>query len=155
MALRDPHSRLSPCPRPANGDPGGTASFSVRPFCLSLSSGLPQAPSRDHLRTGHGVTSASASLLVHARLRRLRGHARLRQRRRASAVVVVRLGVEPRHRRLRGHAQLLCCRRCDLARLAAAAATSVAICRHACVRDLYYTQDKFEDPKMCFESSGI
>ncbi|EAY87389.1 hypothetical protein OsI_08796 [Oryza sativa Indica Group] len=60
MALHDLHSRLSPRPRPANGDPGGTASFSVRPFCLSLSSGLPQAPSRDHLRTGHGVTSASA-----------------------------------------------------------------------------------------------
>uniref|UniRef100_A0A0E0QED4 F-box domain-containing protein n=1 Tax=Oryza rufipogon TaxID=4529 RepID=A0A0E0QED4_ORYRU len=45
---------------PVNWDPGGPASFSVRLFRLSLSSGSPQAPSRDHLRVDHGVTSASA-----------------------------------------------------------------------------------------------
>ncbi|EEE65625.1 hypothetical protein OsJ_21189 [Oryza sativa Japonica Group] len=109
MPLHDLHSRLSRWPTP---------------FRLSLSSGSPQAPWRDHLRAGHGVTSASASLRVGKRLRRLRGHARLCQRRGAPAIVVVRLGVEPRLRHLRGHAQLLCCRRCDLARLAAAAAAA-------------------------------
>ncbi|BAS81524.1 Os02g0811700 [Oryza sativa Japonica Group] len=108
MPLHDLHSRLSPRPRP---------------FRLSLSSGSPQAPSRDQLRAGHGVTSASASLRVRARLHRLRGHARLCQRRGAPAVVVVRLGVEPRLRHLSDHAQLLCCQRCDLARLAVTAAT--------------------------------
>uniref|UniRef100_A0A0E0HKF7 Uncharacterized protein n=1 Tax=Oryza nivara TaxID=4536 RepID=A0A0E0HKF7_ORYNI len=60
MPLRDLHSHLSPRPRLVNRDPGGPASFSVRLFRLSLSSGSPQAPSRDHLRAGHGVTSASA-----------------------------------------------------------------------------------------------
>ncbi|BAT03837.1 Os08g0150500 [Oryza sativa Japonica Group] len=60
MPLRDLHSHLSPRPRPVNWDPGGPASFSVRLFRLSLSSGSPQAPSRDHLRVDHGVTSASA-----------------------------------------------------------------------------------------------
>ncbi|EEE57737.1 hypothetical protein OsJ_08250 [Oryza sativa Japonica Group] len=123
MALRDPHSRLSPCPRPANGDPGWHRVLQLKAVLPQLELRLAASAVEGPSRTGHGVTSASASLLVHARLRRLRGHARLRQRRRASAVVVVRLGVEPRHRRLRGHAQLLCCRRCDLARLAAAAAT--------------------------------
>nr|BAD33062.1 hypothetical protein [Oryza sativa Japonica Group]BAD33294.1 hypothetical protein [Oryza sativa Japonica Group] len=46
MPLHDLHSRLSRWPTP---------------FRLSLSSGSPQAPWRDHLRAGHGVTSASAS----------------------------------------------------------------------------------------------